>query len=131
MRDTPSNPGKKRNPVAVALVACALLAGSACGHDASGTGIRYYKSLGSVQCTGGGKSAAELGQDLTAAGVTVIRTACGVDGNLYAAVCGAPDGRIGIFEIEAGSANAAAALGFAPLTTLPEATEVPCDPRAK
>lgn len=113
--------------VAAALVACTVLAG--CTYrlkDPPTSGIRYYKSLGSVQCTGGGKSIGELEQELLVAGITIAQTTCGDDGNMHAAVCGAPDGRIGIFEIDPAQAKDASILGFAPLSTLPAAAEVPC-----
>ena len=111
---------------AAALIACTLLAGCTCRlKDPPSTGIKYYKSLGSVQCSGG-KSIGELEQDLLTAGITITETTCGVDGNMHAAVCGAPDGRIGIFEIEPDQANTAKILGFAPLSSLPAAAEVPC-----
>lgn len=125
-----SNPSRQLARLVTPLIACALLAGCACRlKDPPSAGIKYYKSLGSVQCSGGGRSVAELEQDLLTAGITVTEAACGVDGNMHAAVCGAPDGRIGIFEIEASKGKAAAALGFAPLGTLPGATAVPCDER--
>ncbi|GFO64234.1 hypothetical protein M1B72_12415 [Geomonas paludis] len=109
------------------LLACTLLAG--CMHhpkNPPAPGLTYYRALGSLQCTGGGKSVAELEQELRKAGLTVTRSACGVDGRVHAAVCGAPDGRIAIFEIPPGQAQAAASLGLQPLATLPDAAEAPC-----
>ena len=44
----------------------------------------------------------------------------------YPAVCGAPDGRIGIFDVEAQQAPLASPLGFAPLSGLPAAVRVAC-----
>ena len=66
-----------------------------------------------------------LGQ-LAPAGVEVISSSCGTDGRMRIAMCGAADGRIGIFEVPARNADAAAALGFAPLSRLPSAQVVPC-----
>ncbi|MBU5612423.1 hypothetical protein [Geomonas azotofigens] len=112
------------------LLACTLLAGCRCRlKDPPPSGTRYYVPLGSLQCTGGGKSVAELEQQLRKAGITVNRTACGVDGRMYPAVCGAPDGRIGIFEIPADQAGSAAALALQPLSTLPDAAETSCHER--
>lgn len=71
-----------------------------------------YKSNGSMQCTGGG--------------VAVQSSSCGFDGNAHITVCGASDGRIGIFEIATADLAAAQALGFAPLPTLPDATRTAC-----
>ncbi|MBJ6751118.1 hypothetical protein [Geomonas anaerohicana] len=109
------------------LLACTMLAG--CLHrlnDPPASGSKYYRPLGSQQCTGGGKSLAELEQELRKAGITVRRATCGTDGRMYATVCGAPDGRIAIFEIPPGQAESAAALGLQPLATLPDAAEAPC-----
>ncbi|WP_224962239.1 hypothetical protein [Geomonas subterranea] len=109
------------------LVACTALAGCTCRlKGPPATGARYYRTLGSLQCTGGGSSPAELAQELRKAGIAVNRTACGVDGRMHAAVCGAPDGRIAIFEIPPEQAGAATALGLQPLATLPDAAETPC-----
>lgn len=124
MRNNHSNQVRR---AAAVLIACTLLAGCTCRlKDPPTNGIRYYKSLGSVQCTGGGKSIGELEQELLVSGITVTQTTCGDDGNMHAAVCGAPDGRIGIFEIDPAQARAASVLGFAPLAALPAAAEVPC-----
>lgn len=112
------------SPVAICMFTCVLLAG--CGGGLKDPGLRYYKALGSVQCDNGGTSAAQLEHDLVTAGITVARTSCGQDGMLRSAVCGAPDGRIAIFEIAPSQATAASALGLQPLSTLPDAVEVPC-----
>ncbi|MBJ6799145.1 hypothetical protein [Geomonas propionica] len=118
---------KQRVRAAVLLTACTLLAG--CPHrvmDDPGPAVTYYRPLGSLQCTGGGKTVAEIEHELRKAGITVNRAACGVDGRMHAMVCGAPDGRIAIFEIPAQQAVSAAALGLKPLATLPDAAETPC-----
>ena len=88
--------------------------------------VRTYKYVGSVQCSGGGTSLTEMQRQLTDTGIQVLTATCGVDGNLYAAVCGGADGRIGIIDVPAHQSQAASALGFLPLSTLPTATEVPC-----
>jgi hypothetical protein len=111
----------------VPLVAFATFA--ACGGGASkspGTRVSLYKYVGSVQCTGGGTSLPAMERQLTDAGIQVLTSTCGGDGKMYAAVCGAADGRIGIFEVPAAQARAASALGFAPLSNLPAATKVDC-----
>jgi hypothetical protein len=56
----------------------------------------------------------------------VQRQACGDDGRIRPAVCGAPDGRIGIFVIPAAQQAQAARLQFTPLAALPDAREQPC-----
>lgn len=107
------------------LVAFATLA--ACeGIESKPPSVSLYKYVGSVQCTGGGTSLPAMVRQLTDADIPVLASACGVDGNAYAAVCGAADGRIGIVEVPAAQAQAASALGFAPLSSLPAATKVAC-----
>jgi len=69
---------------------------------------------------------AALQAQLTAANVEVRSAACGTDGFLYPAICGVPDGRIGIFEISPAQAEAAAAAGFKPLSTAPQAQIISC-----
>jgi len=58
--------------------------------------------------------------------VQVLASSCGLDGQAHATVCGAPDGRIAIVRAPGSQASAASALGFAPLGSLPGATQVPC-----
>jgi hypothetical protein len=100
----------------------------ACGGDAGapGASIAVYKYAGSVQCTGGGMSLAEMNGQLADAGIKVLSSACGFDGKLYVAVCGGPDGRIGIFEVMQTQMQAAAKIGFAPLSELPAAGKASC-----
>jgi len=112
--------------VLVTLAACAGGDGKSPSASLPSASARTYKYVGSVQCTGGGTSLTELQLQLTGAGIQVLGATCGVDGNLYAAVCGGADGRIAIFEIPAQQAQAASALGFMPLADLPAATEVAC-----
>lgn len=100
---------------------------SACGGGSDNEdSVSVFKSNGAVQCTGGGVTLATLEGQLTAGKVQVRASACGNDGLVYAAVCGAPDGRIGIFQIPSDQVAAAAAVGFAPLSTAPGAKVVPC-----
>ena len=84
-----------------------------------------YKSLGSVQCTGGGTTLAVIQKQLTDAGVTVLAASCGIDGLGHVAVCGADDGKIAIFDIAPPQVSAALALSFASLANLPDAKKTP------
>ena len=111
------------------LASVAML--SACGGggtSAPGSGgtASIYRYAGSVQCTARGMSLAEAQRMLTGAGIAVLAGACGLDGMNYPAVCGAPDGRIHIFEVPAAQARAATAIGFASLSDLSAATQVGC-----
>ncbi|WP_210283272.1 hypothetical protein [Massilia sp. Dwa41.01b] len=85
-----------------------------------------FKSMGSLQCSGGGMTLAALQAQLTSANVQPRAAACGTDGVATSAVCGSPDGKIGIFEIEANEEKTAAAAGFKPLSTVPTAKVIPC-----
>jgi hypothetical protein len=88
--------------------------------------VSVTKSLGGRQCEAGAASLAALAAQLAQAGVTVRRQACGDDGRMRPAVCGAADGRIGIFVIPAAQQALAAQAQFAPLAALPDAREQPC-----
>lgn len=110
-------------PVLVILASLAACGGGG-GEDEAFT--RVFKTMGSRQCSGGGVSLATLQAQLAAANVQALSAECGNDGLASAAVCGASDGRIGIFQISSIQAGAAAGAGFAPLTTLPAAKVIPC-----
>ncbi len=101
---------------------------SACGGGGEDeeASSQVFKTMGSLQCTGGGVSLSDLQAQLTAANVQVRSAACGTDGMFPPAVCGASDTRIGIFEISPSQAEAAAAAGFKPLSTAPKARIIPC-----
>lgn len=96
------------------------------GRVAQGPGVPVYKYVGSKQCNGGGVTLAAMMRQLSEGGVPVMSVSCGTDGRMYPAMCGAPDGRIGILEVPDIKVAAAGALGFAPLSSLPEANKMPC-----
>ena len=114
--------------VASAMVTCACADVDAASQRAT---IRVFKSLGSVQCSGGGKDIALMSRELSNAGLEVISSTCGTDGHMHPMLCGANDGRIGIFEIGSKDMAAASRLGFAPLSRLPEAQVLPCQSPSK
>ena len=111
--------------VVLTLAVLALLTACGGGEDEESSS-KVFKSMGSLQCSGGGVSLTALQAQLAAAKVQTRSAACGTDGLATSTVCGAPDGRIGIFEISPSQAGAAAAAGFAPLSTLPAAKTIPC-----
>jgi hypothetical protein len=88
--------------------------------------IEVYKSRNATQCANTAVPMDVLQGQLTAAGVPVLASSCGYDGLAYVAVCGAPNGSIGIFQIDPSRLAAAQAAGFAPLSTLPNAVKQPC-----
>ena len=107
----------------------AIMALSACAnleHAPTATGVSVYKYVGSVQCRGGGTPLATMMRQLSDAGIPVLDVSCGSDGRMYPSMCGAADGRIGVLQIAAANVSAADALGFAPLTRLPDATKLVC-----
>ena len=104
----------------IALGACASL------ERPSTERVSVYKYVGSVQCKGGGTPLSTLMRQLSDAGIPVLDVSCGSDGKMYAAMCGAADGRIGILAVPEAKVSAAAALGFAPLSSLPEASKTVC-----
>ena len=125
-----------RKMMAMSIVLAALSACGGGGNDSAGRGelrlpvvdniVSVAKSAGAIQCQGAGLSLAALQGQLTEAKVAVREAACGADGVVYPAVCGAPGGRIGVFQIAAADLPAAEAAGFKPLSTMPDATIVPC-----
>jgi hypothetical protein len=84
--------------------------------ESSGAIVQVYKYDGSVQCGGPGVSLAKMADELTHRGVHVIAMRKGTDGLLHPYICGAPDGVINVFEIDARGLSEAEALGFKPLT---------------
>lgn len=121
----------KRVPFAVALVGLALATAGCVSGAANVTTnapvTEVYRSLGSKQCEGGGKSAAQLRTELEAAKVRVRETTCGHDGRMHPAMCGAGDGKIAIFLIAAQDLARARAAGFVPLADLPDARRERCE----
>ena len=109
------------------LVLCSL---TACGGGESPPPGKasVFKSMASVQC-GAGLSLATLQGQLSAANVPVSAATCGAAAGLaQPAVCGAADGKIGIFEIPSDKVSAAAAAGFPLLSTMPGAITIACPP---
>jgi len=108
----------------IALVALAAAA-AACA-SAPSAQLSVAKPIGSRQCEGGGTTPEAMARELAAAGIKVLATACGTDGRMHAAMCGAADGKLAIFEIEADHAAAAAKAGFQPLASMPSAQRLAC-----
>lgn len=111
------------------LIVSGALALSACadfGGKAPASGVPVYKYVGSKQCEGGGIPVEKMMRQLSEGGIPAMNVQCGTDGRVYPAMCGAPDGRIGILEVPEGKVSAAAALGFAPLSSLPGASKTVC-----
>ena len=88
--------------------------------------VRVYKNVGAVQCEKAGTPLSTFIRELSDAGIPVLDVNCGTDGKMYAAMCGAADGRIGILAVPEAKVSAAGALGFAPLSSLQEANKTVC-----
>ena len=110
----------------LSLAAVAPLLACAAGDGKAPAAITVYRHVGSLQCTGGGTPVPALERQLIDAGIRVLSASCGSDGRMHAAMCGLPDGAIGIFEIPASQKEAAAALKFTPLSLLPDANRFAC-----
>ena len=120
-----TNAGVRR--AAVLALAAALLA-AACARQTTATPptVQVYKSRGGVQCGDAGVTPEAMAQTLTAAGITALGSRCVHDGFMRAAVCGAGNGEVNVYEIAATDVAAAKRLGFRELSTLPQARPVPC-----
>jgi hypothetical protein len=111
------------------MLASGLL--GACGGGGGDSGgspqvVAVYTSFGSVQCSGGGSTLGDLEARLLTLGIRVLAKRCGLDGLTHVSVCGQPDGRIAVFDIDEPQVAAALIIGFALLSTLPNATDTPC-----
>ena len=85
-----------------------------------------FKSLGRRQCEAGGETPATLAAQLKSSGIEAMPAGCANDGMMYAAVCGGGDGVLGLLDIAAADAAAAAKAGFRPFSDLPDASRQPC-----
>lgn len=81
----------------------------------AGTSVWVAKSAGTLQCDDAGIDVGLRASELRSLGVEPGASACGHDGRMRPAVCGAPDGRIVAFELRAGQLQAAARAGYMPL----------------
>ena len=88
--------------------------------------LTVYKSLGRTQCEEGGETPETLAARLKAAGVEATPAGCANDGMMYGAMCGGGTGHLGLFDIAAADAAAAAKAGFRPFSDLPDASRQPC-----
>jgi hypothetical protein len=88
--------------------------------------LTVYKSLDRTQCEAGGETPETLAAQLKAAGVEATPAGCADDGMMYGAMCGGGTGHLGLFDIAAADAAAAAKAGFRPFRDLPDATRIPC-----
>ena len=87
---------------------------------------KIFKSFGTVQCEPASVSTGPMVAELEKAGVHVYASACGVDGMMRPAVCGAGDGRIAIIDVAADKISKAMSLGFDPISKVPEFQTAPC-----
>ncbi len=61
--------------------------------------VGIYLDSGSTQCQNDGMSLDEMQQLLVDVDIPFSDATCGRDGNMYTAMCGSPDGSIGMFQI--------------------------------
>ena len=91
------------------VVAGCLLALTGCteaGPTSVDGQIGIYQDAGSTQCQDDGLSLAQMQKQLEAAEIPFTDAACGTDGRMYTAMCGSPDGKIGLFQIARQAARA-------------------------
>lgn len=104
-----------------ALMLALVLGGCGRPDDASRLTVRVFTYAGSTHCSSAsGSSLAQMAAPLKDAGVQIVSAACGKDGLLHTAKCGANDGRIGVFEIAVSDAKKADSLNYAKAGTLPD-----------
>lgn len=109
----------------VSLMTCAVVTG--CAHTRQAQPLSVYKYDGSVQCEDGGATVESMRRELVNAGVVVICGQKARDGRAYPAMCGAATGRINVYTIDAAGLEAAEALGFKSIETLPDARIPRCE----
>lgn len=112
-------------PSTFSLIVCLILAG--CVHIREPDTVMVYKYDGSLQCEGDGESVETMRGELVQAGVEVICSQKARDGRVYPAMCGAATGRVNVYTIDAADLDAAEALGFKSVGTLPDARIPPCE----
>ncbi|MEY4564780.1 MAG: hypothetical protein RLZZ618_4057 [Pseudomonadota bacterium] len=114
---------------ASAATTAALILFTGCtqgGLPADASRAVLYRGDGSVQCEASGKSITATRSELEVAGVQVLDATCGNNGRAQIAMCGSATGRIHIVAVPGRQVQAARALGFAPLSDLPEASRKAC-----
>lgn len=102
------------------MLFCLPLLAAACAAT-SAERVTVLRSLEGRQCESGGLTLADLEKRLAAAGVKAAAGRCASDGRMRPQMCGAPDGRLGLFEIDAADRAKALAAGF----QLPPAGDAP------
>ena len=87
---------------------------AACDNPATADRIEVFKPFGTTQCNPHEGRLEALGAELRAAQVEVLAMRLGDDGMMRITLCGAPDGRIGIFTIPEAQLPTARTAGFEP-----------------
>lgn len=87
---------------------------------------QVYVATGALQCEDNAERVPALAQRLRDEGVRVEMASCGHDGLARVAMCGAPDGSIGVFVVPRSDMPRARELGFEPFAHLPDARVQPC-----
>lgn len=95
------------------------------------TYVQVYANTGAVQCEGGGASVPDMAQQMRDQGINVEMASCGHDGLMRTAVCGAPDGSIGVFVIPQVDNQRALELGYMAFDRVPDAQVQPCPEQLK
>ncbi len=109
--------------ITMVIISAAL---GACNNSGSG-GTKIFKYSGELQCEpDSGIPRDEMMLELTEAGIDVLCSQTGSDGNVYPTVCGVPSGKINIYLIRSVNLEDAENLGFASVMTLPDYRDSDC-----
>lgn len=114
--------------LAASLLSASLLLLQACNR-ADATPQLFHKSAGSLQCDPSRTTQANLDAEiaaLRAAGATIERSGCSIDGLAHPALCGRPNGDLFTVEVAGRSIEIARRAGFRPAGDFPDAMAIPC-----
>lgn len=89
--------------------------------------LKVFKYTGSTQCNDDGVPLKKMAEELRAAGIDYTCAQVSNDGMMRPAVCGGASGDINVFRIHATDLRLAQRLGYAPVSTLPQYQDRPCN----
>lgn len=93
--------------------------------------LKIFKYAESTQCNDDGIPLKKMAEELKAAGIRYTCAQRNFDGMAYPAVCGGATGEINVFRIYSSDLPLARRLGYAPVSTLPQYQDRPCNETTK
>lgn len=112
--------------ITLAVLVSSLLWGCSAANEPQAR-LKVFKPDLAAQCESSGISLAEMQGELSGSNITVHCAQKGHNGMMQMAVCGAPTGGINIYTIDENKLPQAQALGFAPVSSLSEYQDEPCE----